>query len=188
MRAVPGSRVGRLFVIHDAMRSTRPPLDAQGWGELLQVNERTILRDIAFLKNDLGAPVVFDTELKGYRYEDKQIQSAPTMKQSKWTRVLDLVHRIHSQPGKTAKELAEEAGIAERTFFRYLREIEKAGFPVCKEDGYRLACDSLGPEMDLSPRELLLSFFSGQTPEAQGEGASTSGSRGALERLLRATA
>ena len=82
------------------------------------MNIRTILRDMAFLKKELNAPLIFDPSVRGYRYEQTKVTDMSEEKTSKWTRLLTLIHRIYAEPGRTAKELAEITGRTERTIFR----------------------------------------------------------------------
>src|SRR5690606_6756347 len=79
-------------------------------------------------------------------------------KPSKWTRLLTLIHRIYAQPGLTAKQLSEETGCHERTIFRDMKELEKAGFPLYNHNGYRFAADAFLPALNLSPAEVFSLF------------------------------
>lgn len=181
------NRASRLFAIHESLSRDEPPCDAHEWGELFGVNVRTVLRDMAFLKKELKAPVVFDPQLKGYRYGRTNRKSMPELKSSKWTRLLTLIHRICAEPGKTAKQLAEETGRTERTIFRDIKELEEAGFPIYNDNGYRFAADAFLPSLNLSPSELFSLFVAVRMLEAQDDHDLGDEARRGLEKILRAT-
>ena len=181
------TRVHRLFQIHDSLSRGDPPRDAQGWGEVFGVNIRTILRDMAFLKKELNAPLIFDPSVRGYRYEQTKVTDMSEEKTSKWTRLLTLIHRIYAEPGRTAKELAEITGRTERTIFRDVRELEDAGFPIYNDGGYRFAADAFLPNLNLSPTELFSLFVAVRLLESQNGGELGAEARRALEKFLRTT-
>lgn len=181
------SRVYRLFQIHEALSRGEPPLDAHDWGQVFDVNVRTILRDMAFLKNELKAPVIFDPRLRGYRYEQTKKELMSEVKTKKWARLLTLIHRICAEPGKTAKELAEATGRTERTIFRDIRELEDSGLPIYNDNGYRFAADAFLPNLNLSPTELFSLFVAVRLLESQNGGDLGAEARRALEKFLRTT-
>lgn len=53
-------------------------------------------------------------------------------------RLVNLLGLIKDKAGVKAKTLADKCGVSERTFFRDLRILEKAGFPVFYRRGYRI--------------------------------------------------
>jgi len=109
-------------------------------------------------------------------------------KQPKWPRLLTLIHRICAEPGKTAKELAEETGRTERTIFRDIQDLEKAGFPIYNENGYRFAADAFLPAFNLTPSEMFSLYVSVRLLESQDEAQFGAEGRRALEKLLRGMA
>jgi predicted DNA-binding transcriptional regulator YafY len=236
------NRVSRLFHIHEALSRSEPPLDAAAWGVIFGVNVRTVLRDMAFLKKELGAPVIFDPHSRGYKYEwtkcpptqipsriehrmhhsqsipcrsnmldiphsrrcsdsgapmpefataftsgDTKKELMPETKANKWTRLLTLIHRICAEPGKTAKELAKATGRTERTIFRDMQDLEKAGFPIYNDNGYRFAADAFLPNIGLAPTELFSLFVAVRLLESQDDAELGAEARRALEKILRAT-
>ena len=180
-------RATRLFELHRALSEGEPPRTAQQWAQRLGVNVRTILRDLAFLREEMKEPVKFDPRSQGYRYVDTKSQSMPETKQNKWTRLLALIHRIYAEPGKTAPELAELFDCHERTIYRDLGDLEKAGFPIYSHNGYWFAADAFLPALNLSPSELFALMVSVRLLEAQCDDALGEEGRRALEKLLRTT-
>ncbi|MBE3050167.1 transcriptional regulator [Candidatus Bathyarchaeota archaeon] len=63
------SRWRHVLLIDERIRSNRTPNCGQLAAEL-EVSRRTVLRDIDFLKYDLGAPVEYDPERGGYVYTE----------------------------------------------------------------------------------------------------------------------
>ena len=63
------SRWRHVLLIDERIRLGRAPNCQQLAGEL-EVSRRTILRDIDFLKYDLGAPLEYDPSLRGYVYTE----------------------------------------------------------------------------------------------------------------------
>ena len=57
----------RLHTIDSEIRTERYP-NAASLAKTLEVNERTILRDIAFMKDMLRAPIAYSRERRGYYY------------------------------------------------------------------------------------------------------------------------
>lgn len=53
-------------------------------------------------------------------------------------RLVNLLGLIKDKAGVRAKDLAEKCGVSIRTFFRDLKILEKAGFPVFHRRGYRI--------------------------------------------------
>jgi len=68
----------RLTKINDLIKSKRYP-NCKFLAEEFEVNERTILRDIEALKDQLGAPVRYSKAKNGYYYEDDDF-SLPDVK------------------------------------------------------------------------------------------------------------
>lgn len=180
-------KVLRLFKLHDSLREGSRVLNARDWGQMFGVNVRTVLRDLAFLKEELEMPLIYDSQLKGYRYLDSNPQVMSDPKPSKWTRLLTLIHRITAEPGQTAKQLAEATGRNERTIFRDIRQLEDAGFPVYNDGGYRFATDAFLPAVNLTPSELYSLFIAVRFLESQSGGDLGAEGRQALEKLLRGT-
>jgi hypothetical protein len=67
---VPAGRpfVERLLLIHLRLQNHSYP-DTRRLAEESEVCERTILRDLEFMRNRLNLPVVYDPVYHGYRYE-----------------------------------------------------------------------------------------------------------------------
>jgi len=60
----------RLQVIHHRLKESNYP-NTVGLSKELEVNRRTILRDIEYLRDQLGAPVEYCSSHKGFYYRDK---------------------------------------------------------------------------------------------------------------------
>ena len=73
-------------------------------------------------------------------------------------RLLKVVTLIQSGPGWTARRLAEECGVDERSIYRDLNELEGVGIPYFFDDatnGYRIRGDFFLPPVQLAPDEAL---------------------------------
>jgi len=77
-----GARVGltrrplfRIYEIHDAVLSGSYP-NCSGLAEQLNVQRKTIQRDITFMRDELGLPIVYNDALHGYYY-DQDVSDFP---------------------------------------------------------------------------------------------------------------
>jgi predicted DNA-binding transcriptional regulator YafY len=59
----------RIMVIDQALRANRWPT-TERLAEELEVTDRTVRRDIAYLRNQLRAPIKFDQVRNGYHYAE----------------------------------------------------------------------------------------------------------------------
>lgn len=85
-------------------------------------------------------------------------ETADAKSDKKLHRLLRLVTLVQSGPGWSAKKLAHELGVDERTVFRYLKDLAQAGVNLTHDaatDGYRAAPGSLLPPMQLTGEEAL---------------------------------
>jgi predicted DNA-binding transcriptional regulator YafY len=74
-QSVPGRRDGRtrrpmhrIYEIHARIRSGSLP-NCSTLAEMLEVDRKTIQRDISFMRDALGLPLVYCDDLHGYRYD-----------------------------------------------------------------------------------------------------------------------
>ncbi|HTB83056.1 MAG TPA: WYL domain-containing protein [Candidatus Sulfotelmatobacter sp.] len=67
----------RMLHIHQALAAEKLP-NATSLARELEVNAKTIHRDLEFMRDRLGLPLVFDYEHNGYRY-DGEVSAFPTM-------------------------------------------------------------------------------------------------------------
>jgi len=64
------------FHIIDQMLSTQRVVARQQFLDMLEISRATFTRDLEYLRDRLGAPIVWDARLRGYRYEsDEQRES-----------------------------------------------------------------------------------------------------------------
>lgn len=68
-RRVRYQTLQRLQIIHAEIAANRFPNSAM-LADLLEINLRTVKRDIAFLRDDLNAPLRYDAKKRGYYYLD----------------------------------------------------------------------------------------------------------------------
>lgn len=179
------TRLTRILTLHRSLINDEPPKDAKEWADHFAVNVRTVLRDLAFLRDEMKAPLRYDPSVGGYRYEDTKFPLMAEVKQPKWTRLLTLIHRICAEPGQTANQLAEATGRVDRTIFRDIAELEKAGFPIYNDNGYRFATDAFLPAINLTPSEMFSLFVAVRLLESQDEEMLGAEARRAMEKLLR---
>lgn len=67
----------RMMFIHETLRAGQYPTIAQLAVDL-EVNERTVKRDLAFLRDRLRLPIEFDRERRGYHYT-RPVDTLPTL-------------------------------------------------------------------------------------------------------------
>jgi len=59
----------RVFQLHTILSKRRSPLSLRELADRMECSRATVFRTITLLKDNLGAPVVFDKERDGYRYD-----------------------------------------------------------------------------------------------------------------------
>lgn len=59
--------IHRIYVIHEAVKEGRFP-NCRTLAERLEVTDKTIQRDISFMRDELGLPLEYDEKLHGYTY------------------------------------------------------------------------------------------------------------------------
>ena len=64
------SNMHRILWIDSEIRSNKYP-NARKLSEEFEISERQAQRDIEYLRNSLGAPLIYDARQYGYSYEDK---------------------------------------------------------------------------------------------------------------------
>lgn len=64
------SQTERIFHIARLLRNGRPAT-AQGIAEKFEVSSRQVKRDIEYLRDRLGAPIIWDTGMQSYRYSQE---------------------------------------------------------------------------------------------------------------------
>jgi predicted DNA-binding transcriptional regulator YafY len=72
--------IERIFAIHQAIRRGHFP-NCRTLAEQIGVTQKTIQRDITFMQRDLGLPLVYDSLLHGYHY-DQPVTDFPLLKVS----------------------------------------------------------------------------------------------------------
>jgi predicted DNA-binding transcriptional regulator YafY len=151
------------------------------------VDTRTIQRDLAFLRRHERLAIIFDRELRGYRCDRPKPRDMRETRAKKWGRLMDLIHRIAAEPGRSSQELATAMRCTQRTIFRDLSELQDLGLALYNDDGYRFAADAFLPAINLEPRELLALLLGARLLESIGGEDLAPEARRALEKLLRAT-
>jgi predicted DNA-binding transcriptional regulator YafY len=73
------------------------------------------------------------------------------MRTSTLARQLQLLERLYSPSGCTIEQLAAELECSERTVFRYLRNLEEAGFEIRMDES---SCYQLAPHFGAQPAKL----------------------------------
>ncbi len=181
------TRTSRIFELRRALLRQDQILDAAGWAAEFRVDARTILRDIEYLKQHEGLEITYDPRRKGYRTRRKNTVAMRETKDSKWARLLGLIHRIAAEPGLTNKQLADATGRSARTIFRDLEELQNVGIPLYNDNGYRFAADAFLPAFNLQPGEVFALVLGVRLLEAQDSDELGDNARRALEKLTRAT-
>lgn len=76
-KEVTRSILYRIYQIHRLLRSHRYP-DLKTLVQKFEVSERTILRDLNSMRYDLGAPIAYSRQQRGYYYSDEKF-TLPTL-------------------------------------------------------------------------------------------------------------
>ncbi len=63
------NRAERIYRIHALLTGRRRPLPLQRLMDALEVSRATAVRDIAYMRDFMRAPIVYDREANGYRYD-----------------------------------------------------------------------------------------------------------------------
>lgn len=63
------TRMERIYRIHDLLRGARRPVPMRRFKEELEASRNTITRDFEYLREMLGAPLVYDHERNGHLYD-----------------------------------------------------------------------------------------------------------------------
>ena len=116
----------RKFIHLIERKQTGKPADV---AQKLDVSRRMIYNYLAFLKEELGAPVIYNAQKESYVFDevgkiDWQFSARATkqefreeLKNKQLVRLTQLVTLIHSEKTGTATELAKKLNIAQRTLF-----------------------------------------------------------------------
>jgi predicted DNA-binding transcriptional regulator YafY len=180
------SRTTRILKLRAALLQGAPVLDAAGWARHFEVDARTIQRDLAYLRRQEGMSIHYDPHLAGYARRPGNPQPVRESKASKFLRLMDLIHRISAEPGKTSQQLADEMGCTARTIFRDLADLQEHGLPIYNDNGYRFAAGAFMRPLSLQPRELFALFLGARLLESLDGGQLGPDARKAMEKLLRA--
>ena len=97
----------------------------------------------------------------------KSAEKSPTIEAelAKLQRVMKILQLIQSQGGWNAASLARECGVKERTIYRDISLLEKAGVPLHYDEeqkGYRVRADYYMPPVDLTLEEALAVIVLGE--------------------------
>ncbi|TBW55206.1 YafY family transcriptional regulator [Marinobacter halodurans] len=63
------SRFDRIYRIHDILRSARHPVPMRRFTQALEASRNTLTRDFEYLRDTLGAPLVYNRERNGHEYD-----------------------------------------------------------------------------------------------------------------------
>ncbi len=65
------NRADRLFHLHGLLRAARYPVPFEKLLEKLETSAATLKRDIRYLRDHMGAPILYDRSHNGYRYDPR---------------------------------------------------------------------------------------------------------------------
>ena len=134
----------------------------------------------------MDVPLQYEPQ-KGYCCLESKADIMAVGKSSKSGRLLTLIHKIASEPGLTAPQLAQITETSERNIYRDLADLQASGFPIYFDEGYRFAADAFLPNLNISAGELFSLFVAVRLLEAHEEAELGPQGRRALEKLIRAT-
>jgi predicted DNA-binding transcriptional regulator YafY len=103
-------------------------------------------------------------------------------------RLMKLLELLHEKPGLEAGELAAACSVSGRTFQRDLEALNRAGFAVYFDRGYRLAAPALVPPVTFAVNEALALRLAAETGSSRADGATAQALRLAAEKLGQALA
>lgn len=66
------TRLERLYRIHELLRAARRPVPMRQFQEELEASRNTITRDFEYLRDILGAPLIYDRDHNGHYYDPDQ--------------------------------------------------------------------------------------------------------------------
>ena len=66
------SQFERIYRIHDLLRNARRPVPMRTLTETLEVSRNTITRDFAYMRDYLGAPIVYEQQHNGHLYDPEE--------------------------------------------------------------------------------------------------------------------
>lgn len=64
-------RLERIFILHRMLSGRRVPVPRREIEQALECSRATVTRTIATMRDWLGAPIIYDAEQGGYRYDDR---------------------------------------------------------------------------------------------------------------------
>ena len=65
------SRIDRIYRIHDLLRNARRPVPMERFVRELEASRNTVTRDFSWMRDFLGAPIVYDREYNGHYYDSQ---------------------------------------------------------------------------------------------------------------------
>ncbi len=63
------SRFDRIYHIHEILRGAKRPVPMSRFIEALETSRNTVTRDFEYLRDSLGAPLIYDRERNGHQYD-----------------------------------------------------------------------------------------------------------------------
>lgn len=104
------TRLERIYRIHELLRGARRPVPMRRFREELETSRNTITRDFEYLRDILGAPLIYDHERNGHLYDpDEPVFELPGfwMNASELQALLACEQLLEAvQPGLMAPRLA----------------------------------------------------------------------------------
>ncbi len=94
-----------------------------------------------------------------------------------------ILNLIRARKNLSAKDLARECGVSERTIFRDINAISEANVPIYYDNGYKFLTNAFLPPLNLSLDEHLALFVGLNTENPNSHAALKSAGKTALAKI-----
>ena len=94
-----------------------------------------------------------------------------------------ILNLIRARKNLSAKDLAKECGVSERTIYRDINAISKADIPIYYDNGYKFFTDAFLPPLNLSLDENLALYMGLNSEDVNSQAALKSAGKTALAKI-----
>lgn len=94
-----------------------------------------------------------------------------------------ILNLIRARKNLSAKDLAKECGVSERTIYRDINAISKADIPIYYNNGYKFLTDAFLPPLNLSLDENLALYMGLNSEDVNSQAALKSAGKTALAKI-----
>jgi len=98
-------------------------------------------------------------------------------------RLLLILNLIRARKNLSAKDLARECGVSERTIYRDINAISEANIPIYYDNGYKYLTNAFLPPLNLSLDENLALYMGLNSEDVNSQAALKSAGKTALAKI-----